>query len=69
MKIKLATRLVVTILNNLYSKWFFSFNRPSEMVRLKIEDFDLDARTVNVWLKKQKTWHNKRVTQDVVKER
>lgn len=42
-------------------------NRPSEMVRLKVEDFDLDARTVNVWLKKQKTWHNKRITQEVVK--
>jgi len=42
-------------------------NRPSEMVRLKIEDFDLDGRFVRVYLKKQRTWHNKRLTLDAVK--
>lgn len=42
-------------------------NRPNEMVRLKIKDFDLEGKTVSVYLKKQKTWHNKRITQEVVK--
>lgn len=42
-------------------------NRPSEMVRLKIKDFDLEGRAVSVYLKKQGTWHNKRLTQEVVK--
>lgn len=42
-------------------------NRPSEMVRLKIENFDLEGRTVSIYLKKQGTWHNKRLTQEAVK--
>lgn len=42
-------------------------NRPSEMVRMKIEDFDFEGRSVSVRLVKQKKWHHKRLTQDVVK--
>lgn len=42
-------------------------NRPSEMVRLKVSDFDLVGRSVRVYLPKQKQWHNKRLTQEVVK--
>lgn len=42
-------------------------SRPSEMVRLKVEHFDLEARTLNVYLKKQGIWHSKRLTQEVVK--
>lgn len=42
-------------------------NRPSEMVRLKISDFDLVGRSVRVYLPKQKEWHNKRLTQEAVK--
>lgn len=42
-------------------------NRPNEMVRLKIKDFHLERRTVSVYLKKQKTWHNKRLTLEATK--
>lgn len=42
-------------------------NRPSEMVRLKVSDFDLAGRSVRVYLPKQKAWHNKRLTQEAVK--
>lgn len=42
-------------------------NRPNEMVRLKVKDFDLEARVISVYLKKQKIWHNKRITQEVAK--
>lgn len=42
-------------------------SRPSEMVRLKVEHFDLEGRTLNVYLKKQGIWHSKRLTQEVVK--
>lgn len=42
-------------------------NRPNEMVRLKIKDFDLNNRSVQVYLKKQKEWKTKRLTQEVVK--
>lgn len=42
-------------------------NRPSEMVRMQIKDFDLDGRFVRVYLKKQKVWHNKRLTQESIK--
>ena len=42
-------------------------SRPSEMVRLKVEHFDLETRTLNVYLKKQGTWHSKRLTQEAVK--
>lgn len=41
--------------------------RPSEMVRLKIKDFNLEGRSLDVYLKKQKTYHNKRLTLEVVK--
>lgn len=36
-------------------------NRPNEMVNLQIQDFQLDGRIVNVYLKKQEKWHNKRL--------
>lgn len=42
-------------------------NRPSEMVRMKIKDFNLEGRSVSVYLEKQSKWHNKRLTQEVVK--
>lgn len=42
-------------------------SRPNEMVRLKIEDFDLDGRFVKIYLKKQSKWHYKRLTLEVVK--
>lgn len=42
-------------------------NRPSEMVRLKIKDFDLEGRSVDVYLKKQSKPHRKRLTQEAVK--
>lgn len=41
-------------------------NRPSEMVRLKISDFDLKNKSVQVYLKKQKRWHTKRLTPEVI---
>ncbi|WP_432356082.1 tyrosine-type recombinase/integrase [Sporosarcina sp. A2] len=41
-------------------------NRPNEMVRLKISDFDLKNRSVHVYLKKQKRWHTKRLTPEVI---
>ena len=41
-------------------------NRPSEMVRLKISDFDLENRTVNVMLKKQGDMKEKRLTLECV---
>lgn len=42
-------------------------NRPSEMVRMKIGDFNFTSRSVRIYLKKQKEWHNKRLTQEVIK--
>lgn len=42
-------------------------NRPNEMVRLQISDFDFSGRFVRVYLKKQREWHNKRLTQEVIK--
>src|SRR5690606_22646977 len=42
-------------------------NRPNEMVRLKVRDFDLKNRSVHVYLKKQKRWHTKRLTLEVIK--
>lgn len=42
-------------------------NRPSEMVRMKIEDFNFTSRSVRIYLKKQKEWHTKRLTQEVIK--
>lgn len=43
-----------------------SANRPNEMVRLKNSDFDLKNKSVHVYLKKQKRWHTKRLTPDVI---
>lgn len=42
-------------------------NRPNEMVRLRVCDFDLPGRSVAVYLKKQKEWYRKRLTQETVK--
>lgn len=42
-------------------------NRPTEMVRMRIRDFDFTGRSVAVYLKKQNEWHNKRLTQETVK--
>lgn len=42
-------------------------NRPNEMVRLRIKDFDLEGRSVSVYMKKQKEWYNKRLTLEAVK--
>jgi len=42
-------------------------NRPSEMVRIKIGDFDLEDNSLGVYLKKQDVIHEKRLTQEVVK--
>ncbi len=39
-------------------------NRPSEMVRLKVSDFDLENRTVWVMLKKQGEMKEKRLTME-----
>ncbi|ANU28275.1 tyrosine-type recombinase/integrase [Planococcus versutus] len=41
-------------------------NRPNEMVRLRVRDFDLKNRLVHVYLKKQKRWHTKRLTVEVI---
>ncbi|MFY0518250.1 tyrosine-type recombinase/integrase [Lysinibacillus sp. UGB7] len=40
--------------------------RPSEMVTIKIGDFDLNNRSVKVYLKKQKEWHTKRLTLECI---
>jgi integrase/recombinase XerC len=42
-------------------------NRPSEMVRMKVKDFNLEGRFLSVYLEKQSVWHNKRLTQEVIK--
>lgn len=42
-------------------------NRPSEMVSMRIRDFNLEAREVGVYLEKQSKWHTKRLHQEVVK--
>ena len=41
-------------------------NRPSEMVRLKVSDFDLDNRAVNVMMVKQGEMKEKRLTLECV---
>ncbi|WP_369751128.1 tyrosine-type recombinase/integrase [Paenisporosarcina sp. TG20] len=41
-------------------------NRPNEMVRMKVKDFNLKNQTVDVYLMKQKKWHTKRLTQEAV---
>lgn len=42
-------------------------NRPSEMVRMKIKDFDLTDRSVLVFMKKQKESKRKRLTLEAVR--
>lgn len=42
-------------------------NRPSDMVRMQIKDFDFNGRFVRVYLPKQSKWHTKRLTQEVIK--
>lgn len=42
-------------------------NRPSEMVRLKVGDFDLSGRSVRVYMKKQKDWKHKRLTLESIR--
>ena len=42
-------------------------SRPSEMRKIKIADFDLPNRSLRFYLQKQKTWHEKRLTQECVK--
>lgn len=59
---KLDTRAKAVCLINLVTA-----NRPSEMVRMKIGDFDLPSRSVRVYMKKQKEWHYKRLTVESVK--
>lgn len=41
-------------------------NRPSEMVRLKVSDFDLENRTVDVMMVKQKEMKEKRLTLECI---
>lgn len=59
---KLPTREKAILLVNLITA-----NRPSEMVRMKIKDFNLEGRYVSIYLEKQSEWHNKRLTQEVIK--
>lgn len=59
---KLPTREKAICLVNLITA-----NRPNEMVRIRIKDFDLDNNSLSVFLKKQKKWHNKRLTQEAAK--
>lgn len=59
---KLDTRARAVCLVNLVTA-----NRPSEMVRLKVGDFDLPGRFVRVYLPKQKEWKNKRLTVEAVR--
>ncbi|WP_332647128.1 tyrosine-type recombinase/integrase [Lysinibacillus sp. 54212] len=40
--------------------------RPSEMIAIQLKHIDLKNRSVNVYLKKQKEWHTKRLTLEVV---
>ncbi|WP_231560075.1 tyrosine-type recombinase/integrase [Bacillus badius] len=42
-------------------------NRPNEMVRLRIKDFDLEGSFVRVYMRKQKIWHNKRLNHQTIK--
>lgn len=64
---------VVAMINKLdtRAKAISSFNlitasRPSEMVSVQIKHIDLTNRSVNIYLKKQKEWHTKRLTLEVV---
>lgn len=58
---KLDTRAKAISLFNLITAC-----RPSEMVLVKVEHIDLNNRSVNIFMKKQKEWHNKRLTLEVV---
>ena len=58
----MATREKAICLVNLITA-----NRPTEMVRLRVQDFNLTNRSVAVYLKKQNEWHDKRLTQETVK--
>ena len=62
MILKLHTREKAICLVNLITA-----NRPNEMVRMKIKDFNLEGRTVEIYLMKQKKWHTKRLTLETVK--
>lgn len=42
-------------------------NRPSDMVRMQIKDFDFNGRFVRVYLPKQSKWHTKRLTLELIK--
>lgn len=58
---KLDTRARAISLFNLITA-----SRPSEMVSIQIKHFDLSNRSVDIYLKKQKEWHTKRFTLEVV---
>nr|WP_239534727.1 tyrosine-type recombinase/integrase [Solibacillus kalamii] len=58
---KLDTRAKAITLFNLITAC-----RPSEMVAIQVKHIDLKNRSVNVYLKKQKEWHTKRLTLEVV---
>ncbi|MFK5709840.1 tyrosine-type recombinase/integrase [Lysinibacillus boronitolerans] len=58
---KLDTRAKAIALFNLITAC-----RPSEMVAIQVKHIDLKNRSVNVYLKKQKEWHTKRLTLEVV---
>jgi len=61
MILKLPTREKAICLVNLITA-----NRPNEMVRIKIKDFNLKGRTLDVYLMKQRKWHTKRLTLETV---
>lgn len=42
-------------------------SRPSEMVAIKMRDFDFDDNSVSIYMKKQKAWFDKRLNQLTVK--
>lgn len=58
---KLNTRAKAIALFNLITAC-----RPSEMIAIQLKHIDLKNRSVNVYLKKQKEWHTKRLTLEVV---
>lgn len=58
---KLDTRAKAIALFNLITAC-----RPSEMVTIQVKHIDLKNRSVNVYLKKQKEWHTKRLTLEAV---
>lgn len=58
---KLDTRAKAIALFNLITAC-----RPSEMIAIQLKHIDLKNRSVNVYLKKQKEWHTKRLTLGVV---